>query len=73
MQARGALGKRAWGRLVLGADLSDPATRRRWLVETSLHGDEWQADGIFPVADGSPARRWFATVQVAGGVVTRVW
>lgn len=71
MQARGANGKRDWCRSVTGVDMTDPDVRRRWLVETSLHGPEFMTDGSFPVADGSPRRTWYAEVTVRRGVVVR--
>jgi hypothetical protein len=72
MQARGAIGKREWCRLVLLRDCSSPEVRDRFFVETSLFGDEWQSDGVFPVADGGASRRWYATVHTVNNVVVRV-
>jgi hypothetical protein len=40
--------------------------------ETSMFGDEFQANGSFCVADSSPQRKWFAKVTMKDGLIEKV-
>jgi hypothetical protein len=40
--------------------------------ETSMFGPEFKADGKFCVADGSPARKWFAEVTMKDSKIAKV-
>ena len=40
--------------------------------ETSVFGPEFKRDGKFCVADGSPARKWFAEVTMREGLIAKV-
>ena len=42
-------------------------------VETSMFGPEFKGDGAYPVVGPSPyERKWFATVRVTDGKVSKV-
>jgi hypothetical protein len=40
--------------------------------ETSMFSEEFKRDGKFPVADGMPARKWFAEVTMSEGKIAKV-
>lgn len=40
--------------------------------ETSFFGTEYKATGKLTVADYSPQRKWFATVEMKDGLITKV-
>lgn len=40
--------------------------------ETSMFGPEFKTDGKFCVADGGPARKWFAEVTMKAGLIGKV-
>ena len=41
--------------------------------ETSMFGPEYKGDGSYPVVGPSPyVRKWYATVRVDGGKVSKV-
>lgn len=41
--------------------------------ETSMFGEEFKADGSFPVVGPSPTeRKWYATVTMANGIIAKV-
>jgi len=41
-------------------------------TETSIFGPEFKENGTFCVADGSPARKWFAEVTMKDGKIAKV-
>lgn len=42
-------------------------------VETSFFGNEYKADGTFTVVGPSPTvRKWYATVTMVGGKISKV-
>ena len=42
-------------------------------IETSMFGPQYKGDGTYTVVRPSPYdRKWFATVTVRGGLITRV-
>jgi len=40
--------------------------------ETSMFGPEYKSTGKFAVADSSPARKWFATVEMVDDKIVKV-
>jgi len=40
--------------------------------ETSFFGNEYLSTGTFSVADGSPKRKWFATVTMKDDIIVKV-
>ena len=40
--------------------------------ETSIFGEEFNPNGHFCVADYSPKRKWFATVYMKDGLISKV-
>ena len=40
--------------------------------ETSIFGPEYQSTGTFSVADGSPQRKWFATITMRDNRIAKV-
>lgn len=48
--------------------------KRPVFIETSMHGAEYDGDGVYTVVGPNPyfARKWYATVTVTDGVIARV-
>jgi hypothetical protein len=53
-------------------ELKESVGKQLKYSETSMFGPEYLPTGSFVVADGSPARKWFARVTMKDGLIKAV-
>jgi len=53
-------------------ELKEQVGKSLFYKETSFFGEEYKSNGTFAVADGSPQRKWFATVTMKDNVIAKV-
>jgi len=53
-------------------ELKEQVGKSLFYKETSFFGEEYKSNGTFNVADGSPQRKWFATVTMKDNVIAKV-
>jgi hypothetical protein len=53
-------------------ELKEQIGKSLFYKETSFFGEEYKSNGTFNVADGSPQRKWFATVTMKDNVIAKV-
>jgi len=53
-------------------ELKEQIGKPLFYKETSFFGKEYKSNGTFAVADGSPQRKWFATVTMKDNVIAKV-
>jgi len=53
-------------------ELKEQIGKSLFYKETSLFGEEYKSNGTFTVADGSPQRKWFATVTMKDNLIAKV-